>query len=104
MTMNDVIGKTQMLVRRWPGMFALPLVLLLAVGGAVLSPRAAATPALDAQAILGQASPAVGRVRGSIGARSISGTAFVIDLHGWLLTAALQARRTEKPQVDLPGR
>ena len=101
--MNDVIGKTQMLVRRWPGMFALPLVLLLAVGGAVLSPRAAAAPALDAQAILGQASPAVGLVRGSIGARSISGTAFVIDPQGWLLTAAHVARRAEKLQVELPG-
>jgi len=101
--MNDVIGKTQMLVGRWPGMFALPLVLLLAVGGAVLSPRAAAAPALDAQAILGQASPAVGLVRGSIGARSISGTAFVIDPQGWLLTAAHVARRAEKLQVELPG-
>src|SRR5439155_79831 len=36
MTMNDVIGKTQMLVRRWLVMFALPLVFLLAVGGAVI--------------------------------------------------------------------
>ena len=96
----DVFRK---LARRWPAFFASPLVLLLAAGTAVLTPWAAAGPAPDPQAILAQAAPAVGVVHGAIGRRSISGTTFVIDPQGWLLTAAHVARRAEKLQVELPG-
>ncbi len=99
----DVVGWIQMLARRWPAMCAVPLALLLAAGGAVLAPQAAAAPALDPQAVLGEASPAVGVVRGSIGTRPISGTAVVIDSQGWLLTAAHVARHADKLQVELPG-
>src|SRR2546428_5284193 len=91
------------LVRRWPVFFAAPLVVLLAVGTAVLTPQAAAGPAPDPQTILTQASPAVGVVRGVVGTRKISGTAFVIDREGWLLTAAHVARGAENLQVELPG-
>jgi len=83
------------LVRRWPVFFAAPLVVLLAAGTAVLTPQAAAGPAPDPQTILTQASPAVGVVRGVVGTRKISGTAFVIDREGWLLTAAHVARGVE---------
>jgi len=91
------------LVRRWPVFFAAPLVVLLAAGTAVLTPQAAAGPAPDPQTILTQASPAVGVVRGVVGTRKISGTAFVIDREGWLLTAAHVARGAEQLQVELPG-
>src|SRR2546426_5047081 len=91
------------LVRRWPVLFAAPLVLLLAAGTAVLTPQAAAGPAPDPQTILTQASPAVGVVHGVVGTRKISGTAFVIDREGWLLTAAHVARGAETLQVELPG-
>src|SRR2546426_1069112 len=91
------------LVRRWPVLFAAPLVLLLAAGTAVLTPQAAAGPAPDPQTILTQASPAVGVVHGVVGTRKISGTAFVIDREGWLLTAAHVARGAEQLQVELPG-
>src|SRR5437899_2272883 len=91
------------LVRRWPVLFAAPLVLLLAAGTAVLTPQAAAGPAPDPQTILTQASPAVGVVHGVVGTRKISGTAFVIDREGWLLTAAHVARGAENLQVELPG-
>src|SRR2546427_9856283 len=91
------------LVRRWPVLFAAPLVLLLAVGTAVLTPQAAAGPAPDPQTILTQASPAVGVVHGVVGTRKISGTAVVIDRAGGLLTAAHVARGAEQLQVELPG-
>lgn len=91
------------LARRWPVFFAAPLVLVLAAGTAVLTPQAAAGPAPDPQAILVQVSPAVGVVGGVVGTRPISGTAFVIDREGWLLTAAHVARSAEKLRVELPG-
>ncbi len=90
--------------KMWPGLLAAPMVLLLVVGAVVASPQVAAVPALDFQAILNQAAPAVGVVRASEGRRSISGTAFVFDAQGWLLTAAHVARRAERLQVVLPGR
>src|SRR5256712_7293510 len=91
------------LVRRWPVLFAAPLVLLLAAGTAVLTPHAAAGPAPDPQTILTQASPAVGVVRGVVGTRKISGTAFVIDRERALPNAAHVARGAEQLQVDLRG-
>ncbi len=102
MTMT-LVDKIRMLTGRWPGLLAAPMVLLLVVGAVVVSPQAAAAPALDFQALLTQAAPAVGVVRATTGRRSISGTAFVIDSQGWLLTAAHVARRAQQLQVVLPG-
>ncbi len=99
----DLSAKIRMIAHRLPGLLAAPMVLLLVVGAVVVSPQAAAAPAVDSQAIFRQASPAVGVVHGSIGRERISGTAFVIDPQGWLLTAAHVARRAERLQVDLPG-
>jgi len=80
-----------------------PMVLLLAVGATAVSPQAAAAPAVDSQAILQQAAPAVAVVRGSSGPRQVTGTAFVIDSQGWLLTAAHVVRPAQQVQVALPS-
>jgi serine protease Do len=80
-----------------------PMVLLLAVGATAVSPQAAAAPAVDAQALLQQVAPAVAVVRGALGPRRVSGTAFVIDPQGWLLTASHVVRSAQRVQVALPG-
>jgi len=100
--MMHVVARIRMIGPRLPGLLAASVVLLLVIGAVVVSPQAAAAPALNSQAIFQQASPAVGVVRGSIGRERVSGTAFVIDPQGWLLTAAHVARRARQVQVELP--
>jgi serine protease Do len=100
MTM-EMLAKVRFLLHRLGLLGSMGL--LLAIGPMAVSPQAAAAPAVDSQAIFRQAAPAVGVVRALAGTQQISGTAFVIDSQGWLLTAAHVARRAERLQVDLPG-
>ncbi|MDR7506522.1 MAG: trypsin-like peptidase domain-containing protein [Armatimonadota bacterium] len=84
-----------------PGVLAAVGVLLIVTGGA-LALRATGAP--TPQAILAQAAPAIAVVRATVDGRPVSGSAFVIDRDGWLLTAAHVVRRAAGIRVELSGR
>ncbi len=76
--------------------------ILLVVAGLALGLPAAGV--LDPRAVLAQVAPAIAVVRATVDGRPATGSAFVIDRDGWLLTAAHVVRRATGIRVELPGR
>jgi len=83
-------------------MLLVTLVVSLGVASAVVG-ATAQTAVLSPRTIFERASPAIGVVRAIVEGRSGTGTGFVIDQGGLVLTAAHVVRRASDVVVELPG-